>query len=316
VHLVNPTFLGLAGLRASRRLGIPVIASYHTDMSGFAREWRLGLVSQPIHDYYRWIHNQCDLNLAASNWTKNELIELGYRRMDVWRGGIDVDLYTPSKRTMAWRVNLTRGEARKPLVITVSRLSREKRIELLLPLMKELPDIFLVVIGDGPYRNELIKMFEGTSTVFTGYLQGEELAHAYAAGDIFVFNGKHETFGNVVIEAMASGLPVVVPNSGGVTDLVTHGVNGLLYPADDHRGMVESVRYLLQNRGEALQMGMAGRSIAEGRTWETTLDEVIGFYEQVVSPGEIISQEAEEKIVLPQAWQQFIQDIESRVFPR
>lgn len=315
VHLINPTSLGVAGLRAALNLGLPVVASYHTDMSGFAAEWNLAFLGKPIHNYYRWIHNQCDLNLAPSEWTKNELLDLGYKRMGVWRGGVDIDRFTPAKRTTAWRVRLTQGNTKKPLIISVSRLSREKRMDMLLPLVKDIDGIRLAIIGDGPYRDELVKMFEGTPTVFTGYLNGEDLAHAYAAGDIFVFNGKHETFGNVVLEAMASGLPVVVPNAGGVTDIVNHGISGLLYEPNDYQGLINSTRFLMTNRMEALRMGETGRQTAEQRTWEITLDEVVAQYEQLLETKEPGMEESTLSQI-PRAWQQIIQDFQSRVPPQ
>lgn len=282
VHLVNPTSLCIAGLEIAIDQKLPTVASYHTDISGFARDWNLGFTGDTIHRYYRWIHNQCDLNLTPSEFTKRELEALGYKRIEVWKGAADIERFNPNKRSQQWRERLTEGEADKPLVVCVSRISREKRPDWLLPLVKDRDDIRIAFVGDGPFRGELEQLFAGTPTVFTGYLRGEDLAAAYAAGDVFVFNGKHETFGNVVLEAMASGLPVVVPDSGGVVDSVKDGHNGFQYPADDKDRMVEAALKLIENPQLARTMGANGRQMAERRTWEITLNEVLDFYQELL----------------------------------
>ena len=287
IHLVNPTSLCITGLRAAGILGVPVVASYHTDMSGFAADWNIGFTGGTIHRYYRWIHNQCDLNFTPSEFTKRELEALDYKRIEVWKGAVDIDRFSPAKRSDAWRQKLTSGQTHLPLIIFVSRLSKEKRPDWLLPLMKDYNDVRLAFVGDGPYREELEQIFRGTNTVFTGYLTGDELASAYAAGDLFVFNGKHETFGNVVLEAMSCGLPAVVPDCGGVTDSVRHGYNGLQYPADDQHAMVAAARSLIDDPQLRQTMGQRGRAIAETRTWEITLDEVLDYYQRLIDQEDL-----------------------------
>jgi phosphatidylinositol alpha 1,6-mannosyltransferase len=282
VHLVNPTSLCIAGLGTANNLNLPVVASYHTDMSGFARDWHMGFTGGTIHRYYRWIHNQCDLNLTPSEFTKKELEELGYKRLEVWKGAVDIERFSPAKRSQAWRERLMDGETDKTLVVSVSRLSKEKRPDWLYSLIKNTEGIRLAIVGDGPFRSDLEELFKGTPTVFTGYLTGDDLGAAYAAGDVFVFNGKHETFGNVVLEAMAAGLPAVVPDTGGVVDSVRPGYNGFQYPSDDQNAMIEAAQRLIIDPQTARKMGKNGRVLAENRTWEITLDEVLGFYEQVL----------------------------------
>lgn len=287
IHLINPTSLCITGLRAAGILGVPVVASYHTDMSGFADDWNIGFTGGTIHRYYRWIHNQCDLNFTPSEFTKRELEQLAYKRIEVWKGAVDIERFSPARRSEAWRERLSNGQTHLPLIISVSRLSREKRPDWLLPLMKGYNDLRLAFVGDGPYRQELEQMFTGTPTVFTGYLTGDDLASAYAAGDLFVFNGKHETFGNVVLEAMACGLPALVPDNGGVTDSVQHGYNGLHYPADDQQAMVAAARSLIEDPQLCRLMGQRGRAFAEGRTWEITLDEVLAHYQRLLQQKDL-----------------------------
>jgi glycosyltransferase involved in cell wall biosynthesis len=285
IHLVNPISLGLAGLRVADRFGIPVLASYHTDVPGFAEHWHLGFLSGSIYRYARWIHNRVEMNVCPSNFTRSQLLEHGFQRVNLWRGGVDIEQFNPAKRSTSWRERLTGGEPGRPLVLYIGRVSPEKRIDRLFPLLKEIPQARLAIVGDGPSRANLEGKFAGTDTIFTGYLKGEELAAAYAAGDLFVFTGDKETFGNVVVEAMASGLPVIAPNSGGVTDLVLDGYNGLLYDPAVPTGLVGATKTLLGSPKLLRQFGTRGRSLAEQRTWEITLDELLGHYQTVLETG-------------------------------
>lgn len=283
VHLVNPTSLGLAGLRAARKHRIPVVASYHTDVPGFARRWKLGFLAEPIYGYYRWVHNQADLNLTPSEFTLNQLKDKGFERLAVWSGGVDVERFQSKNANPEMRLRLSGGQPDKPLIVFVSRLSREKRCDWLVPVAKHIPGIRLAIIGDGPDRPRLERLFAGTDTVFTGYLHGEELASAFASGDIFAFTGAEETYGNVVAEAMASGLPVIAPNSGGVTDLVEQGVTGFLYDPEDSQALLENVRELALDPELARQMGAAGQAKARKYAWEVTLRELTGLYHTVIA---------------------------------
>jgi glycosyltransferase involved in cell wall biosynthesis len=283
VHLVNPTSLGLAGLRAARKHGIPVVASYHTDLPGFARRWRLGFLARPIYGYYRWVHNQANLNLTPSDFTRRQLKARGFKRLAVWTGGVDIDRFHPDNATPEMRKRLSGGEPEKPLVLFVSRLSREKRVDWLLPIVQQLPGIRLAIVGDGPARSQLEKLFVKTPTVFTGYLHGAELASAFASGDIFAFTGAEETYGNVVAEAMASGLPVIAPRSGGVVDLVEEGVTGFLYKPENHQMFLACVKELATDLTRAKAMGLEGQKKARAYAWDTTLTHLLEFYETVIA---------------------------------
>jgi glycosyltransferase involved in cell wall biosynthesis len=207
----------------------------------------------------------------------------GFKRLAVWTGGVDIDRFHPDNASLEMRKRLSGGEPEKPLVLFVSRLSREKRSDWLLPLVQEIQGIRLAIVGDGPARPQLEKLFAGTPTVFTGYLRGADLAGAFASGDIFAFTGAEETFGNVVAEAMASGLAVVAPRSGGVVDLVEDGVTGLLYKPEEPAKFLDCVRELAHDLERAKRMGQAGQKKARLYAWETTLTQLLEFYENVVS---------------------------------
>ncbi|MBN2043927.1 MAG: glycosyltransferase family 1 protein [Anaerolineales bacterium] len=285
IHLVNPVSLGLAGLRVAKLYQVPVLASYHTDVPGFAEHWNLGFLSESIYRYARWIHNRVDLNVCPSEFTRRQLYEHNFERVEIWRGGVDIDLYSPHKRSEEMRLRLSANQPDRPLLLYIGRVSPEKRIDRLFPIMKAHPEARLAIVGDGPARADLEEKFSETDTVFTGYLKGEELAAAYASGDIFTFTGDKETFGNVVVEAMASGLPVLAPNSGGVTDLVIDGYNGRLYDPNQKESILEAVAPMIKDRNLAAAFGREGRKMAEMRTWEITLNELLENYRKVIEKG-------------------------------
>jgi glycosyltransferase involved in cell wall biosynthesis len=287
IHLVNPVSLGLAGLRVAKLYQVPVLASYHTDVPGFAEYWNLGFLSESIYRYARWIHNRVDLNVCPSEFTRRQLYEHNFERVEIWRGGVDIDLYNPAKRSDEMRMRLSDNQPERPLLLYVGRVSPEKSIDRLYPILKAHPEARLAIIGDGPSKTHLEEKFADTDTVFTGYLKGEELATAYASGDIFTFTGDKETFGNVVVEAMASGLPVLAPNSGGVTDLVVNGHNGFLYDPEKPESIISAVEPLIQNGSLAREFGQRGREMAEQRTWEITLNELLENYRKVIEKGQV-----------------------------
>jgi glycosyltransferase involved in cell wall biosynthesis len=287
VHLVNPVLLGISGQRYARNVGIPVIASFHTDLSGFAEKWGLGMFSEPIWGYLRWIHNQADLNVCPSHATADELTRQGFENVRVWPRGVDTEQYHPEHRSQEWRERLSSGQPDAPLLLYVGRLSVEKRIKWIRPVLDLLPEARLAIIGDGPERAELEEYFAGTPTVFPGFLRGHDLAQAYASADLFVFPAANETLGNVVLEAMASGLPVVAAGSGGPLDLVADGETGILFDSEDPPALVEAVARLVEDRALAAQYGAAGRAHAEARTWETTLDNLLGQYTALIEKSAV-----------------------------
>jgi glycosyltransferase involved in cell wall biosynthesis len=285
VHLVNPALLGWAGLRHARTLEVPVIASYHTDIPGYAERYGLGMLREPLWAYFRWIHNQADLNLCPSRFTCDELQGRGFRRLAIWGRGVDTVRFSPRQRSETWRLRLSGGQPEAPLLLYVGRLAVEKRVEWLRALLYELPGVRLAIVGDGPLRARLEEQFTETPTVFTGYLRGEDLAQAYASADLFVFPSANETLGNVVLEAMASGLPVVAPRSGGVVDHVVDGENGFLVDKDDVYDMVAAVRTLVADPPLVGRLAAAARQHAERQSWQAILDGLLAHYELLARPA-------------------------------
>jgi glycosyltransferase involved in cell wall biosynthesis len=282
VHVVNPVSLGVAGLLQARRLGLPVVASYQTDIPGFAARWGFGVLSEPLWSYLRWIHNQANLTLCPSRITQLELAARGFERLAIWSRGVDKQRFHPQRRSEEWRQRLSGGDTQAPLLLFVGRLAREKRIDWLRMVLDKLPGTHLAIVGDGPVRPELEHLFAGAPVTFTGYLGGLDLAHAYASADAFVFPSANETFGNVVLEAMASGLPVIAARSGGPLDFVQHGETGLLFEPEDQRALVSAVRRVLSDHALAHQLGAAARAHAESRSWAAQFEGLLHAYQAVI----------------------------------
>lgn len=283
VHVLNPISLGAAAIRHARALGIPVVASYHTDVPGFMARWGYSWLGRWVGHYMRWVHNQCDLNLCPSSVTMAMLRRQGYRRLKLWSRGVDTEQFHPRRRSEEWRARMMCGQTERTLLLFVGRLSHEKRVQWIRPLLQALHDVHLVIVGDGPARDGLQRLFFGTPTTFTGALRGDDLAIAYASADVFVFPAPNETLGNVVLEAMASGLPVVAPRSGGLLDHVVPDQTGILFEPDDRDGLVAAVKQLVANPSLAHRMGRAGRARVEPRRWDVILDGLLEDYRAVLA---------------------------------
>ena len=235
VRLASPICLGAVGLRAARKAGIPTVGVYQTDIGGFARQY--GVRADLIVD--KWvgrIHRRCDRTLVPSRTSYAQLGALGVPDLHVWRRGVSLDLFDPGRRDRALHAQWSGG---KDVVVGyVGRLAAEKEIRRLVALA-QIPDIRLVMIGDGPARGWLEERLPGAT--FTGMLGGDELARAFASLDVFVHPGTSETFCQTVQEAQASGVPVVAAAAGGPLDLVEPGETGLLFDPADPASLVDAV---------------------------------------------------------------------------
>lgn len=282
LHLINPASLGIMGLWYGKSMHVPVVASYQTDIPGYAVRWGMPYMKEPLWAYFRWLHNQADLNLAPSMFTQTELMDQGFERVHVWSRGIDTQRFSPQHHTQEMRDILSGGEPEKKLLLYVGRLAIEKRVEMLLPVLQTFPDIRLAIVGGGPEEENLKELFRDMPVVFAGYLKGEELSQAYASADLFVFTGANETFGNVVLEAMASGLAVIVPRAGGVTDFVHDGQNGLLFDTESTQSLVDAVRRLIDCPEVAHELVTNALDYAYNRDWDSVFDGLIEEYANLI----------------------------------
>ncbi len=288
VHIFHPVTVGIPGLAMAKALNIPTLISFHLDFARLARHMNYGPINlgfmEGIADYMtRVIFNWGDYTLAPSKKIQSDMLNLGIKEVGLWKRGVDAERFNPDYYDDATRFQLSEGDVDAPLLLYVGRLSREKHIHDLRPVMDALPNVRLAIIGDGPYRAELEQLFAGTKTNFMGYVKGEALAKAYASSDIFVFPSSMETFGLVVVEAMAAGLPVVASRVGGIPDVVTEGYNGYSFDVGDIAAIIDGVKRVSQSRDIMIQMGKNGRAFAETQTWGHMMDEVISHYERIKS---------------------------------
>lgn len=282
IHLVNPAVLAHAGLRRARELDAPVVMSYHTDLPGYTRRYGVGFAENALWAYFRWLHNQADLNLAPSSWTRDEMAANGIGNIRIWGRGVNTQKFHPSRRTEEWRRRLGATRPDDIVCLNVGRLAVEKRLEVMRPALDAFPRLKLAFVGDGPHREELERVFSGTPATFLGYLQGDDLADAYAAGDVFAFPATHDTFGNVILEGMASGLPVIAARKGGPVDLVHETRNGFLFEPDNPDAFAARLGWLMRDDELRRRLGAGARAFAESMTWERILDGLLDDYVSVL----------------------------------
>jgi glycosyltransferase involved in cell wall biosynthesis len=280
VHAVGPVCLGAWGVLAARALGLPLVASFHTDLLRYVAGYRLGFAAGALAAWLRSLHGLAHVNLCPSTATRHELMEQGVPRVGLWRGGVDSGRFHPEKRSLAMRARLSEGRPDQPLLLYVGRLAREKSVESLAWVMDALPDARLALVGDGPDRKRLERVFAKLPVYFAGFLTGDELAAAYASTDVFVMPSTTETLGFVALEAMASGVPVVAADAGGLRDVVRHGENGLLYDPRRRKAALAPIQRLLASRGLARELARMGRKTAENASWEGETLRLVAAYEQ------------------------------------
>ncbi|HEX4065436.1 MAG TPA: glycosyltransferase [Acidobacteriaceae bacterium] len=282
LHLFEPSLLGIGGIYYGKVLNIPIVISYHTNLPVYLRYYRLGFLQSTTWKLMRARHQRADLNLCTSLPMMEQLQGQGIDRLALWERAVDARRFHASKRSPEMRNTLSGGEPHQPLLLYVGRLSAEKEVAALREIVTAMPEVRLAIVGDGPSRRELEKHFEGTPTCFAGYLRGESLAVAYASSDLFVLPSKTETLGLVLMEAMASGCPVVACNAGGVPDAVENGVTGFLFEPDDPRGLVNAVRYALDHPEERDAIRIRARADVEHRSWEDSTRQLRCYYTRAI----------------------------------
>ena len=286
-HLFHPVMAGIPTMAMLKWLGVPTVASFHLDYARLAGQFslgglRLGWTGPFIDQLTRRVFNAADARLAPSRLALAQMQALGVRDVGLWRRGVDARAFHPRFRSRDMRIEMSGGHPDETLLLYVGRLSDEKQLEHIRPAL-QLPNMRLALVGDGPARARLQRDFAGLPVVFMGYLRGERLAAAYASADIFVFPSRLETFGLVVVEAMAAGLPVVAARVGGVTEVVQEGVTGYTFESGDMDGLVAGVRAIAADGDQMRWMGMRAREYAEGQSWDAIMDEVIDLYAAVIA---------------------------------
>jgi glycosyltransferase involved in cell wall biosynthesis len=286
LHIATEATLGLGILRFARKRRFAVVSSFHTNFDQYSRHYRVGWARGAIWRYLRWFHNRTRETYVPSQATIGELAHLGFERLVLWKRGVDSDLFRPDR---LGRVEVRRayGFAPEDVVISyVSRIAPEKNVDYLADALAILagrrPEVRVMMVGDGPSRSALEQRI-GSFTRFVGYRRGEDLADHYAACDLFAFSSTTETFGNVVLEAMSSGLPVVALRAGGVGETVQSGTTGLLVDVTEPPArLAEALLRLVEHSEERKRMAEAARDYALTQTWDAIMGELRHRYQCVI----------------------------------
>ncbi|MCX8017508.1 MAG: glycosyltransferase family 1 protein [Rhodocyclaceae bacterium] len=273
IHVATEGPLGLSALIAARRLGLPIISTFHTNFHRYSRHYGIGWLMRAIEGYLRWFHNRTAATLAPTPALAEELAALGFRDVGVLSRGVDTQLFTPARRDHALRASWGAG-ANDLVCLVVGRLAPEKNLKLALAAFSAIradhPSARLVCVGDGPLRAALERRHPECLCV--GVRFGEALAAHYASADLFLFPSLTETFGNVVGEALASGLPVVAFDLAAASELVKVGENGLLAPPEDPAAFIAAARTLASRLQQEPQWRTQGPVSVRHLDWERIHD--------------------------------------------
>jgi glycosyltransferase involved in cell wall biosynthesis len=288
VHIVTEGPLGWSALQAAAHLKLPVVSDFRTNFHAYSRHYGMAWLRSPIMVYLRKFHNRTACTMVPTEGLRSELAASGFKRLRVVSRGVDTRQFDPSRRSEALRTKW--GAARNvPVVLCVGRLAAEKNLELLLTAFEAMrtvaPGARLVLVGDGPDRAQLAQRCPGA--VFAGMRHGEDLATHYASADIFLFPSVTETFGNVVPEAMASGLAVVGFDYAAAGQLIRHGENGLLVRLEDRESFCDVARGLADELPHARALGAQARLTACRLDWGRIVDAVEAEYAAAMVVGDV-----------------------------
>lgn len=290
VHIATPDYAGAQALKWAKARQIPVVSSYHTHFASYLKYfasynplYRMDFLEDTAWRYGRWFYSQVEHVYVPSPSIGNELRSHGITEgLRIWARGVDADQFSPIHRSQTWRSK--QGFCETDVVVTyVGRLVWEKNLDVFATVVEKLTALNIphksMVVGDGPARERLGGRLK--DTVFTGPLQGEELASAYASSEIFLFPSDTETFGNVTLEAMASGLPTVCANASGSDLLVLNGRTGYLAPSQNSSAFLSSVRRLIEDPNLRQKLGLAARTRAVAFEWKNIMGHLAGYYKEI-----------------------------------
>jgi glycosyltransferase involved in cell wall biosynthesis len=286
VHAVNPLLLGIAATASSRRQHIPMVASYHTDIARYAEFYKLSWMRPVIWLTLRVLHGAAQVNLVTSESAGAELRAHSIPRVNLWPRGVDTELFRPSAPGGGRAVfrppphRGRQGAAReRPVALYVGRLGAEKGLADLAALAGAQDGFDLLLVGDGPARAELQRRLPAEATTFTGTLHGRELAAAYRRADVFVFPSTTETLGLVLLEALASGLPVIAAESPASRELLGNCSAARLFPAEQPALIAAKARELLAS-APADVLAATSRRHVQRRSWASATETLLDYYLQ------------------------------------
>lgn len=278
--------LGFAGVRAAKQLQVPVISGFHTNFHQYFGHYHLAWLSGTVYLYLRYFHNRTRQTLVPTAQQQTQLREQGFANVDVLARGVDANLFDPQKRndTVRRQWGVKRDDC---VLLYIGRIAAEKNLDLVLRCYQKLkpnhPHVKLVLVGDGPALASIQR--EHPEVICTGTQRGKALAQHYASGDVFLFPSKTDTFGNVVTEAMASGLAIVSFDAAAAHEHLQHQHSGMLAPLGDDASYCQHVRQLANNQKLRQQLAHNARRHAEQLSWGSIVDQFVSHLAQATIEG-------------------------------
>ncbi len=284
IHIVTPFSVGLMGLKYARDNRIPLVSSYHTNFVDYFKYYGLQFLEGICWKYFNWFHSFCQINFCPSMDTLAKLKGKGIGNLKIWDRGIEADKFKPENYSQRVRDQYVKQNER--LLLYVGRIAAEKELEVLLRAAEILNEkryaYKLLMVGEGPQLEEL-RAKNIPNVVFAGYKFGQELQELYASSDIFVFPSSTETYGNVILEAMASGVPVVATLQGGVKENLVNGTNGLAFNVGSDSDMAKKIEHLLNNGGLRQELALNARAHAMEKGWERVFERLFDDYQAAIN---------------------------------
>jgi phosphatidylinositol alpha 1,6-mannosyltransferase len=289
VHVATEFAMGTTGIRLAREFRLPIVASAHTDYERYSTRYGLEWLMGAGWHYLRWFYGHAERVFCPSGQYQQHLQHRGVTRTGIWSRGVDLGTFSPAHRSETTRQSL--GIAPDQLmVLHVGRLAAEKNVLLLMEAWEQIRlrrgDARLVVVGTGPLEAAL-RNTTPDNVILAGVRRGEQLSQLYASADLFAFPSSTETFGNVLLEAMGSGVPSLAVRAGGVLDFAEHNANAWLVEPDSAAAFGDGMATLLHDRELRLRLGMAGVASARARDWNSIFDALVGEYCRLLVPADV-----------------------------
>lgn len=286
IHAYSEFGISLAAIRYAKKKHIPIVSSYTSNFQSYLQYYNIDIISPILETYLNWFHNNCALTFCPSEQTRQYLFQKNIKRVDIMRRGVDPTRFSPTFRSHAFRSKAGANDSTR-LFTYVGRISPEKDLDILMESIPAIKSAYgeraaFAIVGDGPYLHEMKRKL-GDTAHFTGFLTGKNLSVAYASSDVLVFPSTTETFGNSVLEGMCSGLPAIVPNAGGVVEIVTHGQNGLIVPPRDSAAFTNAIKQFLDSPPLCMTMRNHALQTAQARSWECVFSSLFDSYSRLVT---------------------------------
>ncbi len=282
IHINSPCSLGFAAVRFGRKHNIPVVATYHTHFPSYAKYYKIKALEQFAWNYLRSLYNKCEAVYVPSLPIIRELKEQGIEKTVFLPHGVDTNVFNPSFKSQKWKEEINFQD--KKVILFAGRLVWEKDLKILADaykiIMNQRNDASFVLVGDGPIRKELEELMP--KAIFLGYQSGENLSRTFASSDIFAFPSTTETFGNVTIEAMASGVPPICVEKGGAYGVIQNQKTGLIARPDDAEDFAAKIISLLENDSMRNQISINALDFAQSQSWENIFGELLRSYMDII----------------------------------